>query len=50
MQSAFRDALLHWAQRETRAEQPIALPAGAVDPVELRKVTIALVCAREAPR
>jgi hypothetical protein len=42
---AFLAVLLRWVQRQTRAES-ITLPVGAVDPLELRQVVVALVCAR----
>jgi hypothetical protein len=49
MQWAFLKALLHWAQLQTRAE-PIAVPAGVVDPNELRQVLVNLLCARNEQR
>jgi hypothetical protein len=45
MQAAFLARLLDWVQRETRVE-PISLPSGPVDPIELRQVIIALLRAR----
>jgi hypothetical protein len=43
---AFLAALFVWARRRTGAK-PIAIPSGVVDPRELRRVLIALLCARE---
>jgi len=45
MAHAFLRALLAWCARQTRSG-PVAIPTGAVDPVELRQVLVALVCAQ----
>jgi hypothetical protein len=46
---AFLRALFAWARRQTR-DQRITLPAGAVDPNELRQVLVNLLCARNEQR
>jgi hypothetical protein len=46
MQHAFLRALLAWARHETHGTQLIVIPAGRVDPEELRAVMIGLLCAR----
>ena len=49
MQAAFLSGLLDWVQRETGAES-ITIPAGVVDRDELRRVVVALKCARDERR
>ena len=49
MQSAFLAGLIALAQRETGA-QSITIPAGVVDRDELRRVVVALKCARDERR
>ena len=47
MASAFLTAVLQWAVRQAHVKQ-VALPSGQVDADELRKVIVALACARGA--
>lgn len=42
---AFIIAICEWAAKHAGARR-VALPSGTVDPAELRKVVIALACAR----